>query len=238
MVTVLTIRHAHKSMNGWPPPLSASRAFVRRFGGRSDGKRDGTQNHRKAYYDHEAMARYLALLLAFAMGQTGAAPRVTARDTDGNAWTLLTPDANQLELLFFISSDCPISNHYAPEIMRICSDYRAHGVRCFTVYPDDDVTTVTSHRREFGYGPAIPAFVDHNYALVKAAGAHVTPQAVLYSPAGRVYSGRIDDLYIDAGRTRRQATRHDLRLALDAAVAGQRVAHPETDPVGCFIPAP
>ena len=182
------------------------------------------------------MTRFaLALLLALAMGQPGTS-RVSARDTDGSTWTLLGPAANQLELLFFISSDCPISNHYAPEILRICQDYRSRGLRCFTVYPDDDVTTVTNHRREFGYGPSIPAFTDRDYALVKAAGAHVTPQAVLYSPAGRVYSGRIDDLYIDAGRTRRQATRHDLRLAIDAAVAGKPIAQPETEAVGCFIP--
>jgi hypothetical protein len=179
----------------------------------------------------------LVLLLALAMGQPGAS-RVTARDTDGSAWTLLAPGASELQLLFFISSECPISNHYVPEIMRICKDYRARGLRCFAVYPDDDVTTVANHRREFGYGASIPAFTDRNYALVKATGARVTPQAVLYSQAGRVYSGRIDDLYIDAGRARRQATRHDLRLALDAAVAGKPLAQPETEAVGCFIPVP
>ena len=31
---------------------------------------------------------------------------------------------------FFIASDCPISNAYAPEISRICSIYQARGVSC------------------------------------------------------------------------------------------------------------
>ena len=185
------------------------------------------------------MTRYtLALLLTFAMGQPGAVAGLAAPDIDGRAWTLFAPGPLQFDLLFVISSDCPISNHYAPEIERICHDYQARGVRCFTIYADDDVATIKSHRHEFGYGPSIPAFKDEKYALVKAAGARVTPQAVLYSSAGRVYSGRIDDLYIDAGRVRRQATRHDLRLALDAALAGKRVAQPETQAVGCFIPVP
>jgi hypothetical protein len=37
---------------------------------------------------------------------------------------------------FFIASDCPISNAYAPEISRICSVYKARGVSCRLIYED------------------------------------------------------------------------------------------------------
>src|SRR6266404_2035657 len=101
------------------------------------------------------MPRYLAAtLLALSVGHAPT-PSLAARDIDGKAWTLLAPAAKQLDVLFFVSRDCPISNHYAPEISRICADYRARGVRCFMAYPDPDADerSIASHRREFGYGP-------------------------------------------------------------------------------------
>jgi hypothetical protein len=142
-------------------------------------------------------------------------------------------------VLIFIATECPISNRYAPEIERICTDYRGRGVRCWAVYPDaPDVKTVVQHRQDFGFDDAVPAIIDRDRALVRAVGPKVTPEAAIYSSAGRVYRGRIDDLYVDVGRSRRSATRHDLRVALDATLAGQAVAAAQTDAVGCFIQTP
>ena len=164
---------------------------------------------------------------------------VAVRDIDGNRLSLLSPPEHQLELLFFISSDCPISNRYAPEIQRVCSDYQSRGVRCVAVYPEaPDAATVKRHRREYGFAAAIPAVIDRDRSLVRAVGPRVTPEAAIYTSRGRVYKGRIDDLYVDVGRTRRAPTRRDLRLALDAALAGRSIAPPDTEAVGCFIQTP
>ena len=182
------------------------------------------------------MVRFIFVLLAgLALGQH--AQPIEVHDVEGNPWSLLAPTANQLDLLFFVSTDCPISNRYAPEIKRVCDDYRARGVRCFAVYPDAaaDQAAVNQHRLEYGFDRTIPAIVDRNHRLVGVAGPRVTPEAAVYSSRGRVYRGRIDDLYIDVGRARREATRHDVRLALDAALAGRSIPQPETEAVGCFI---
>lgn len=179
-----------------------------------------------------------ALLLALA-GTPAQAP-VTATDIDGRTWTLLAPAARQFDLLLFVATDCPISNRYAPEIIRICHDYDARGVRCFAVYPDAAATAaaVAAHRREYGFPASIPAIVDRDHALVRAASPRVTPEAALYSSTGRVYRGRIDDWYVDVGRSRRQATQHDLRVRIEAALAGRSIAPAETEAVGCFIANP
>jgi hypothetical protein len=182
-----------------------------------------------------------ALLLSIA--GSGGRPATTvlrATDTDGKSWPLLSPVAHEFDLLFFVATDCPISNRYAPEIARICKDYRARGVRCFLVYPDTgaDVGAVTAHRREYGLSTAAPAIIDRDRTLVRAVGPRVTPEAALYSSTGRVYRGRIDDWYVDVGRSRRQATQHDLRLRIDAALAGRSIAPAETEAVGCFIAKP
>jgi hypothetical protein len=180
------------------------------------------------------------LLIAGLLVTSAAAPSpIEVRDVDGKRWTLLTPAERQLDLLFFISTDCPISNRYAPEIQRVCSDYRSRGVRCFAVYPDaPDGDVVKRHRQDYGFGAAVPGIIDRDRSLVRAVGPRVTPEVAVYSSAGRVYKGRIDDLYVDAGRARRAPTRHDLRLALDAAVSGRSIAPPDTEAVGCFIQGP
>ena len=180
----------------------------------------------------------LALLVAFAAAPPASAS-VAAKDIDGKSWTLFAPAAHQFDLLFFVATDCPISNRYAPEIARICRDYSSRGVRCFMVYPDAavDAAAVAKHRADFGLG-STPAIIDRRHELVDAVGSRVTPEAALYSSGGRVYRGRIDDLYIDVSRARLQATRHDLRLALDATLAGRPVPQPDTEAIGCFIVFP
>jgi hypothetical protein len=78
---------------------------------------------------------------------------------------------------------------------------------------------------------------DPQQTLTRAAGATMQPQVVVLSPQGHVlYSGRIDDRYIEIGKTRYEATTHDLRDALDAVLAGKPVAHAKTQAVGCVIP--
>ena len=173
-----------------------------------------------------------ALLLIAAMTPTA----VTVRDIDGRSWPLLAPVSGQFDLLFFMSTDCPISNRYAPEIRRVCSDYQARGVRCFAVYPDAaDADAVRRHRHEYGFDKSIPAFLDRDRPIVRGLQPQVTPEAALVSSSGVVYRGRIDDLYVDVGRSRRSPTRRDLKLALDAAIAGRPITPAVTDAVGCAI---
>ena len=148
--------------------------------------------------------------------------------------------AGAAEVMFFLTNDCPISNFYAPEIQRICRDYGGRGVSCALVYvdPTSDPGTVRKHREEFGYSN-LPAILDSKHRVVEAAGAKVTPQAVVVGRDGKVlYSGRIDNFYAGLGKPRRQATVHDLRAALDEILAGKPVTTPKTDSVGCYIPPP
>jgi len=140
-------------------------------------------------------------------------------------------------VLFFVASDCPISNGYAPEIQRICNDYRAKGVSCSLVYEDASIddARVRAHRDAYGYGD-MTAVIDGDRAIARRAKATVTPQAVVIGRGGIVrYRGRIDNQYAALGKPRRVVTMHDVRDALDAVIAGRAVAHPETEAFGCFI---
>jgi AhpC/TSA family len=158
------------------------------------------------------------------------------RDLDGHPVNLFAP-AGTASLLLFVSSDCPISNGYAPEIQRVCGDYAAKGVRCSLVYEDlrIDIAGVRTHLAEYRYS-GMQAVIDADGAVARRAGASVTPQAVVVDAAQHVrYRGRIDNLYAALGQPRQKATVHDLRDALDAILDGRSVATPETEALGCFI---
>ena len=143
-------------------------------------------------------------------------------------------------VIFFLSTECPISRLYATEIQRICASYRSRGVRCSLIFEDLPLAPagVRGHLIEFSYRN-IPAAIDETGSVAKQAGASVTPQAVIVDGSRRIrYRGRIDNFYAELGKSRRQATVHDLTDALDAILAGRIVSNPETKPVGCFITFP
>jgi hypothetical protein len=166
-------------------------------------------------------------------------------DLNGQPLKLFEP-AGPASVIFFVATDCPISNSYAPEIQSICRDYQARGISCSLAYEDVDLTNsparlnekVRAHLQEFRY-TGIPATVDFSRGLAKRAKATVTPQAVVVDHAGKIrYRGRIDNFYAALGTTRRQVTEHDLRAALDSVLSGRAVAKAETEALGCYIVDP
>lgn len=139
-------------------------------------------------------------------------------------------------VLVFTTTDCPISNRYAPEIKRLAEKFRARGVRFSLVYPvpSDTAAIVREHLAMFSYD--LPAVRDTRQELVKLTGVSVTPEVAVADARGRiVYRGRIDDRWVDFGKDRPAPTTHDLENALDAVVGGKPVAVAETRAVGCFL---
>ena len=158
-------------------------------------------------------------------------------DIDGVPRSPLNPEG-KASVLFFITTDCPISNSYAPEIQRICVEYGAKKVSCHLVYVDPDLTAadVKKHLIEFHYS-GLPAILDATHKLVTAAGATVTPETAVIGRSGKVlYRGRIDNVYAALGKRRPEATEKDLRKALDEVLAGRPVSTPATKPIGCYLP--
>jgi hypothetical protein len=179
----------------------------------------------------------VAILALCAASLSGAS--LAIQDVNGVPRFPLNPEG-KASVLFFITSDCPISNSYAPEIQRICSDYASKKVSCDLVYVDPDMKTadVKKHLAEYGYSQ-IPAILDSTQKLVHAAGATITPQAAIVSPSGQVqYLGRIDNVYAALGKRRPEATEKDLRKALDEILSGKPVSTPQTKAIGCYIPPP
>jgi hypothetical protein len=178
----------------------------------------------------------LAPALGIVFLLAGATAGAQGRDIDGRTFAPFAP-AGAAHVLFFVASDCPVSNSYAPEIQRICKVYESKGVACSLAYEDVtiDGAAVRTHLDAFAYR-GLPASIDATRALATRAKVSVTPSAVVIDSRGQVrYRGRINNRYASLGKPRQHVTMHDLTDALDAVVAGKSVARAETEAIGCFI---
>jgi peroxiredoxin len=158
-----------------------------------------------------------------------------ANDVEGKRVNLSDTKRKAI-VLVFVAHDCPISNAYAPEVNHLAARYSRAKMAFYLVYPARGLkaTEARRHAREYGY--QIPLLMDPTRRLVKRAQVHVTPEVAVLTPQGRLlYRGRIDDRYAVLGKPRLQATRHDLRAALDSISAGKIVQTPRTTAIGCYI---
>jgi len=163
------------------------------------------------------------------------APRFSLQDTSGATHTDAEWKGANV-VLFFLTTDCPISNGYVPEMNRIAKEYGSRGVRFYGVMTDTSVplADLRKHVKDFGY--TFPVLVDPTQILVKYTNADTNPEAAVISPrSGLVYLGRIDNRVEGFGQARNQATVHELRDAIDASIAGKPVAKGFVQPVGCSI---
>ncbi|MEO7143859.1 MAG: redoxin domain-containing protein [Bryobacteraceae bacterium] len=178
-----------------------------------------------------------ALLVPFlAAAALGAPPRFALTDTAAQVHTPAEWTAKRAVVLFFVTTDCPLSNGYVPEMNRVERDYAPRGVAVYAVQgdatiPDDEVRR---HAKEFGYG--FPYLIDPRESLASFTGATTTPESAVLAPTGALlYLGRIDNKVEDFGKQRLEATEFDLRGALDAVLAGKPVPHSRTRAIGCAI---
>ena len=181
--------------------------------------------------------RWAALALVAAAARAAEVnPNLAVTDINGKTQHPFQAANGKAAVVFFITYDCPISNGYAREIHAICDGYSGRA-NCSLTYTDPGTTPqqAAKHFSDYQHGN-YPAIVDTKHVLVKAAGATVTPEAFVILPGGKIaYHGRIDNRYVTLGQARREATVHDLRSALDAALAGRPVETPSTTAIGCFI---
>src|ERR1700757_1301320 len=80
-----------------------------------------------------ALACVLTILLVSHAQQL---PTVYGYDPNGQPITRLSTPGAEAIVLFFVASDCPISNRYLPEMQRIEKKFAAQHVVFWFVYPN------------------------------------------------------------------------------------------------------
>lgn len=160
-------------------------------------------------------------------------------DVLGGKYSLPGPDGCKAVVLLFIGNDCPISNGYSKEIVRLCKEYTPKKVAFCVVYAEADICENDARKHAKDYGYCCPAILDPKLTLALKVGATIKPETAVLSPEGELlYLGRIDDIYADFGKKRAGPTRRDLKNALDAVLAGNPVPVARTKAIGCYIDLP
>lgn len=184
-----------------------------------------------------------AWALALGLGACEAKPAVASApgvvDLEGNAVDPLrvAMSRDELAVLVFVGTRCPISNRYAPTLSALAERWSDAPVRAWLVYPDpdDDAAAIATHVS--AYGLRWPAVRDPAHTLAARAGATVTPEAAVFAPRADApaYHGRIDDRVVAFGNVRKEASRHDVRDAVDALLRHEAPPSPTEPAIGCYI---
>ncbi len=160
-------------------------------------------------------------------------------DVLGDKYSLPGLDDCKAVVLLFCGHDCPISNGYTKEIVRLCKEFMPKKIAFCVIYADADLGVDDARKHATEYGLTCPAILDPKMSLASMVGATVKPEAAVLSPTGKLlYLGRIDDIYADFGKKRPQPTCRELKDALDAILAGKTIAVARTKAIGCPIDFP
>ena len=146
------------------------------------------------------------------------------------------PREHAATVFLFARTDCPISNRYAPTVRELEQAFSIRDVAFYMVYidPTQSPEEIKAHQQAYRY--PCSSVRDDTHQLVKQMGVRVTPEAAVLDRSGRVvYRGRIDDRFVDFGKTRQVPTRNDLQIAIQEVLAGRAVQVPATKAIGCFI---
>ena len=171
-------------------------------------------------------------IIALLAGQS-----VDLRDVDGVDHHQAEWNSKRAVVIFFTTTECPLSNGYIPEMNRLQKEYAARNVAFYAVEVDTTIADrdVRKHAKDFAI--AYPVLIDKRQSLVRLTGATATPEVAVLSNKGAVlYLGRIDNRVEDFDQHRNVVTEHDLRDTLDAVLAGRAAPHATTKIVGCAIP--
>lgn len=139
-------------------------------------------------------------------------------------------------VLVFTCNHCPYALAWHDRLAQAARDYAVQSVRFLAInandadrYPRDSLEAMRARVDREDW--PMPYLHDATQEVARAYGARTTPDVfVLDGDGDGVYRGAPDGDYDDPGRRAQW-----LRDALDAVLAGDPPARPQTEPVGCSI---
>ncbi len=141
-------------------------------------------------------------------------------------------------LVMFICNHCPYVKHVRQELARLGNDYSDSGLGIVAIssndidaYPADSPEAMKTEAETFGY--SFPYLYDETQVVAAAYTAMCTPDFFLFDAENRLaYRGRLDESRPDSGIP---VTGKELRVAVDAVLAGDSVSDQQLPSMGCSI---
>ncbi len=175
-----------------------------------------------------------------------AVPDFKLPGVDGRDWSLADfRDAKAL-VVIFNCNHCPTAQAYEGRMKKLVEDYKPLGVAVVVISPNDPRSVRLD---ELGYTDLSDSFEEmktrakdehfnfpylydgDSESVSRAFGPATTPHAFLFDAARKLrYVGRIDDSERES-----LVQSRDLRVALDAVLAGREPAVAQTKPFGCSV---
>ena len=172
------------------------------------------------------------------------APDFNLPGIDGKMHSLKDYASSKVLVVIFNCDHCPIASMYEKRIKQLTSDYSNRGVAVVVIMGNDPKAIHLSEKRHTGLGDTFPemklraAYRHFNYpylydgdtqAVALKYGPTATPHAFVFDQQRILrYEGRID-----SNPREELATKHEVRDAVDALLAGQPVKVQDTPAVGC-----
>ncbi len=164
------------------------------------------------------------------------APGFELPDTTGTTHALKDVEGAPATVVIWTCNHCPYALAWHDRLLDVARDYSPRGVRFFAInsndaerYPTDSYDAMRE-RVESEDWP-LPYLHDESQETARAWGAQKTPDVFVLDDRHRLrYRGAPDADYQEPAQGAAW-----LREALDAVLAGEDVARPETEPVGCGV---
>ena len=156
-------------------------------------------------------------------------------DYRGKTWALAEVPADHLVVLAFIGTECPLAKLYTGRLLKLADQYKDKKIQFVAV--DANSQDSTSELALFAkeYKIPFPVLKDVGNRVADLVKAQRTPEVVVLDTKRQIrYQGRIDNQF-DVGIQRAEATRYDLKEALDDLIANKPVRQPKTEVSGCLI---
>ena len=167
-----------------------------------------------------------------------AAPDFRLPDASGKVVSLSDFKSAPALVIVFMCNHCPYVKHIRSGLAQFARDYAPRRVAIVGIssndaanYPADSPAKMAQEVRAAGY--IFPYLYDESQAVAKNYKAACTPDFYLFDKDQRlVYRGQFDDSRPGNGIP---VTGRDLRVALDAELAGQPVPAHQKPSIGCNI---
>jgi peroxiredoxin len=141
-------------------------------------------------------------------------------------------------VVMFICRHCPFVKHVRAGLAQLANEYQQRGAAVVAInsndsaqFPEDAPDGMREEAREAGY--TFPYLFDEDQQVAKAYRAACTPDFYVFDRERKLaYRGQMDD---SRPGNEKPVTGADLRLALDAVLAGRSPAVEQKASIGCNI---
>jgi peroxiredoxin len=136
-------------------------------------------------------------------------------------------------VVVFTCNHCPVAVAYEERLVALQDDYRERGVQVIAISVSSDESDLIDKMKERAEskGFNFPYLHDATQKSGRAYGAAVTPHVFLLNKERKIaYMGAIDD-----SQDSKKVTKHYLRDAIDAVLAGKEPGTTETRQFGCGV---